>query len=314
MTNNLGFFRSFMAVARHGQVARAAEELRIAQPSVSYQIAHLEREFGARLFVRTARGVRLTTAGAALVEELRPLFQRFDALAGRVRGAAEGRRGKLGVGVVSGAVLSGVGLRIVRAYRGAYPEVMLRVQALGQVRMIADLHAGELDVVILGSELDDPQLSSHPLAWEPYLVALPSNQRLARRRSVAYRELAGKPLIALARDAAPWLFSEILTACRRHGFIAEHVEEVVGEEAVMGLVAAGAGVAVIPNSWASIRVRGVVTRPLSPAGEGTMLRLFHRAGDTSPLVLNFVAMAQSLVERGEFRSRGRAAGSTAAGS
>jgi DNA-binding transcriptional LysR family regulator len=285
------YFRSFVEVAARGHVGRAAEALNIAQPSLSYQIARLEEDFGTPLFVRGPRGVDLTAAGSALLDEVGPLLRRVDGLGEHVRAAAGGRIGTLKIGLVSGAVLSGVATRVVRAYRARFPKVMLRVSAVLHVPLVRMLREGEVDLAVFGSSLGDPTLVGDPLARETFVVALPSDHRLASKKSVRYRDLAGEALVALTRAAAPSLFDSVLTTCGKNGFDPTVVEEAYGEDAVMGLVAAGAGVAIVPNSWAAIAIPGVVTRKLSPAGAGATLRLFRRAGDASPLVRSFVECA-----------------------
>src|SRR5579871_6016220 len=109
----LRYLRSFIEIAVRGHVGRAAEALQVAQPSLSYQIAKLEESLGAALFDRTPYGMELTSAGRALFDEVRPLLQRIDALPQRIQDAAEGRSGKLRIGLVSGALLSGSASRII---------------------------------------------------------------------------------------------------------------------------------------------------------------------------------------------------------
>lgn len=294
------YFRSFVEVAARRHVGRAAEALNIAQPSLSYQIARLEKDFGASLFARGPRGMELTAAGQALLDEIGPILARVDGLGERVRSAAEGRVGVLKVGLVSGAVLSGVATRVVRAYRARYPKVMLRISAVLHVPLVRMLREREVDVAVFGSSLGDPTLVGEPLARESFVVALPSDHGLTAKKAVRYRDLVGETLVALARGAAPSLFDTVLATCGRNGFDPVAIEEAFGEDAVMGLVAAGVGVAIVPDSWAAIALPGVVTRKLSPGGAGATLQLFRRDGDTSPLVHAFVDCA--LTECGRLRA------------
>lgn len=289
------YLRSFVEVAVRGHVGRAAEALEIAQPSLSYQIARLEETLGASLFNRGTRGMELTPAGHVLLEEVRPILQHIDDLGERVRAAAEGRAGTLSIGLVSGAVLSGVASRVIRAYRAKYPDVTLRVYVQLHVPLLRMLRERELDLAVFGSPLGDPMLAGEPIAREAYVVALPSNHPLAAKKRVHYQDLAGETLVTLAREAAPSLFANIIALCTQHGFIPVSVQEALGEDAVIGLVAAGVGVAIVPDSWNAIGIPDFVTRKLSPAGAGTTLRLFRRVGDASPLVRSFVDCALSLV-------------------
>jgi DNA-binding transcriptional LysR family regulator len=286
------YFRSFVELASQGHAGRAAEALDIAQPSLSYQIARLEESFEEPLFERSHRGMKLTPAGRALLEEIRPILQRIDGIGDRVRAAARGYTGALTIGLVSGAFLSGAGSRIIRAYRSQYPRVQVRVRAVLHAPLVRMLRTGEVDLAVFGSTLGDAELVGQPLLREAFAVALPAGHRLASRRVVRYRDLAGEALIMLSRDAAPALFTHTLAVCAQHGFEPSSVEETAGEDAVIGLVAAGLGVAVIPDSWAAIHIDGAVTRKLGPAGEGVTLRLYHRAHDESPLVQSFLKNAK----------------------
>src|SRR5579862_2101889 len=285
------YLRSFVAVATRGHVGRAAKALKIAQPSLSYQIARLEESLGAILFERNARDMELTLAGRALLDEVRPLLQRIDGLNEHVKTAAQGYAGTLAVGLVSGAFLSGVASRIIRAYHANFPNVALRVHSVLHAPLVRMLRDGEVDVAVFGSSLGDPLLVGDSLARERFVVVLPAEHRLASRKIVRYRDLAGERLVMLSRDAAPSLFTSIFALCTKHGFIPVGIEEAAGEEAVIGLVAAGIGVAIVPDSWTAIAISGFVTRTLSPAGAGATLQLFRRARDASPLVRGFVDCA-----------------------
>jgi LysR family transcriptional regulator, benzoate and cis,cis-muconate-responsive activator of ben and cat genes len=290
----LRYLRSFLEVARLGHVGRASEALDIAQPSLSYQIARLEESFGEPLFERSRRGMELTAAGRALLEEIRPIIQRIDGIADRVRAAARGHTGALAIGLVSGAFLSGAASRIIRAYRAQHPQVQVRVRAVLHAPLVRMLQSGEVDLAVFGSTLGDADFVGQPLLREAFAAVLPADHRLASRKVVRYRDLAGETLIMLSRDAAPALFTHTLAVCAQHGFEPGAIEETAGEDAVIGLVAAGSGVAVIPDSWGAIQIEGAATRKLSPAGEGVTLRLYHRADNESPLVRSFLRSAKPL--------------------
>lgn len=290
---DLRYLRSFAEVAAHGHVGRAAAKLKIAQPSLSYQIARLEESLGATLFERTPRGMSLTPAGQALLEESTSILQRIDGLRARVQDVAQGRTGTLTIGLVAGVLLSGVASRIIRAYRARYPRVTVKVRVVVHVPLIRMLRERQVDLAVFGTSLGDTQLIGEPLAHETLVVALPAEHKLASRKLVHYRDLNGSVLVALSREVAPALFTGIFGLCTQHGYVPTAIEEAVSEDAVIGLVAAGVGVAVVPDSWSRIAIPGVVIRKLRPASQGQTLRLFRRADDESPLVREFVASALS---------------------
>jgi DNA-binding transcriptional LysR family regulator len=289
---DLTFLRSFVEVAKRGHVGRAAEALGLAQPSVSYQLARLEESYGVALFERGPRGMRPTAAGTALLNDVEPLLRRFDELPERVRAAATGSLGELSAGFVAGAILSGLASQITRAYKKEWPLVNFHIRALPHSQLVFELRTGELDVAVMGFGQPDSAIVGERFTEEPFVVALPADHRLARRASVKYRDLAGERLVTLSRQAAPDLLPEILGACAQRGYVVQQVEETSSEDSVIGLVAAGAGIAIVPDSWAAIRVPGVVVRSLDPPGHSTFLDLVRRRDESSPLVHAFIATAR----------------------
>jgi DNA-binding transcriptional LysR family regulator len=285
------YLRSFIEVAQSGHVGRAAEALGIAQPSLSYQIARLEESLGEPLFLRTSRGVELTPAGHALYDEVGAILKRVDGLEARVHAAARGHSGVLTIGLVSGAFLSGVASRVIRDYRSRYPNVLLRVRAALHAPLVQMLADGEVDLAVFGSALGHSDLVGTPLMRETFVVALPAGHRLRSRKSVRYRDLSGDGLIILSRESSPTLFTHTLAVCAKHGYEPGSIDEACGEDAVIGMVAAGSGVAVIPDSWGAIRIPGVIVRSLTPGGDGLTLRLFRRSQNASALVHAFFECA-----------------------
>ena len=265
-------------VVRHGSFSAAAEALGYTQPAISRHVALLERETGATLLERRPTGVRLTDAGELLVAHtdgilarLRDAEEALDALLGL-------RAGKLRMSTLTSAAATLVPLAIAE-FRRRLPEVELSVSMLDPYGVLPMLRAGEVDLALCNDVrfLDLPDVEAVVLFEEPMLVALPADHRLARRTRLRLADLAEERWMLGTAHSCPDA-DRFVRACHAAGFdpqIAFHNDDYT---AVMGFVAAGVGVAPIPemvarNAPSTVRIcalRGIaVTRPIvaaMPAG------------------------------------------------
>jgi DNA-binding transcriptional LysR family regulator len=265
-------------VARCGSFSGAAEALGYTQPAISRHVALLERETGTTLFERRPAGVRLTDAGALLVGHA-------DAILARLRDAEEDldallglRAGKLRMSTLSSAAATILPLAIVD-FRERLPDVELSVSMVEPPGVLTLLRGGDVDLALCNdaSYLELPDIEGVLLFEEPMLVALPRQHRLAGRSRVRLAELAEERWMLGTHDACPDA-ARFIKACHAEGFdpkIAFHHDDYT---AVLGFVAAGVGVAAVPDMVArhaspDVRIctlRGIVlTRPivaLMPAG------------------------------------------------
>lgn len=291
MTIELRHLRYFLAVADELHFGRAAERVHIAQPALSQQIQRLETEVGERLFHRTRREVRLSPAGAAL----RPYAERAvsEAAAGAeaARRAAAGEVGHLRIGFIEAAA-STVVPRAVRAFRQQRPDVGLTLRELGVGVQLEDLRRGRIDVAIVRPPVDGENLALEQIADEGLVAAVPSAHHLAGRTRVRPRTVADEPLIALAREVVPGLYDQILALRQEVGGVGVIAQEATSIQAVLGLVAAELGVAILPASVRSLSRDGVEFVPIQTAHRSTMIA-GRRRTDTSPLVMAFLAAAKS---------------------
>jgi DNA-binding transcriptional LysR family regulator len=270
--------RVLREVARRGSFSAAAESLGYTQPAISRHVALLERETGATLLERRHTGVRLTEAGALLVRHA-------DAILARLHDAEQDlddllglRAGRLRMSTLSSTAATIVPLAILE-FRDRLPEVELSVSILEPPGVLPLLRSGEVDLALGNDEsvLEVPELDGIVLLEEPMLVALPRGHRLAGRRRIRLRELAEERWMLGTAHACPDA-SRFVRACHAEGFdpqIAFHNDDYA---AILGFVAAGVGVAPIPdmvarNASGDVRicaVQGVkLTRPIvgvMPAG------------------------------------------------
>jgi DNA-binding transcriptional LysR family regulator len=265
-------------VARCGSFSGAAEALGYTQPAISRHVALLERETGATLLERRPSGVRLTDAGALLVRHT-------DVILARLRDAEEDlddllglRTGRLHMSTITSAAPTIVPLAVVE-FRRRLPEVELSVSMVEPPGVLPKLRAGEVDLSLCNdaSCLEAPDVDGVLLFEEPMRIALPRQHRLATRSRVRLGELAAERWMLGTDHACPDA-ARFIRACHAEGFdpqIAFHNDDYT---AVLGFVAAGVGVAPVPemvarNASRDVRictVRGVeLTRPIvavTPAG------------------------------------------------
>ena len=286
----LRHLRYFAAVAEHRSFSRAAEAIHGSQPSLSQQIRQLEIELGVELFDRTNRHVELTNAGRSFLEKVREMLAELDEAVLLAREAARGERGALTIGFVGGAILSALP-ESIREYRRRHPNVDVTLVTVTQETQLDGLRSGRYDVVVRRAAPLPEGFEARPFHRENYVAAVPIVHALTRKAQLRYADLETNKLILLSRSSDEGLTDEILRACNENGYDPEKTIEAQNEETVIGLVASGAGVAIVPDSWQAIRIDGVAFKPLLPPGAGHTLVLCWRTDKTPPLAREFVEIA-----------------------
>ena len=252
--------RYFVAVAEELNFRRAAERLSITQPPLTRQIQALELLLGTRLFDRDRGGVALTSAGHALLVDARDLLARADALLASVhRRAAPRTPLRLGITTVVDAA-SFAWLDAAFAQRA--PGAQLLVTRQISQRCITDLRRGKLDAALIGLPSLTYELKLLALASDPLVAALPSGHRLRRRRRLALTELGADALFWFPRRLNPAYFDHFEALFRSLGFAPRRLPEPADHHVLLSLIAAGQGVALVPQSLTTIVRAGVVYKPL----------------------------------------------------
>jgi DNA-binding transcriptional LysR family regulator len=285
----LRHLRYFTVVAEERHFGRAAKRLQIAQPPLSRQIHALEAELGLRLFDRTRRGVVLTAPGTALLARSRAVFEALDLAVTAAHRAQAGELGRVVIGYV--ASLAYVGLAdVLRAFRAGQPEVELVVRELSPQEQLAALKDGRIDVGFVRGPVTDAGLTTAVARREPLVVALPNGHRLARRARIEVAQLAAEPFVIAPRARGPAYFDLLMGLCRAAGFAPRIVQEAPQLDLV-SLVAAGFGVAIVPESLRKMGRPGLVLRPLVGAPH-TELLIVWRTTDSSPALARFLELAR----------------------
>jgi DNA-binding transcriptional LysR family regulator len=296
----LRHLRYLAVLAEELHFSRAAERLGIAQPALTQQIQHLERELAVRLFHRTKRSVQLTVAGRLTLEQALRTLQQAERTELIARQAGRGEKGLIEIGYVGSAAFSGILSRTISAYRKTNPNVDLHLHELGIRRQLDDLESGHLDIGFLRLPVKQwpVGLTSLTLLSEPIIVAIPAEHSLAKRRAIPIAELADESFIAMRYMEGVGFHAQVEDICRKNQFVPRITQRAQQFTAIASLVGAGLGVAFVPKSLGKLAIPHVAYRPLANIQEMSNLALAFRKLEHAPAVV-------SLVEQVRRRLRGR---------
>lgn len=290
--------RYFIAVAEEGNITRAAERLGMQQPPLSRQISLVERELKLQLFRRLPRGVEMTSAGHALFREAKGMLAQLDRALETTRRAARGEQGSLCVGIAPTAPFNPLVPKSIRSFRESFPLVSLVLEEGLSNEVAARFNNDQMDVAFVrAAQIHVDGVVVTPLQEEPMVAALPSRHPMAggRTKTVRLKGLAGDPFILIGPPGTG-LHDETVAACREAGFIPRLGQPAPRITSTLGMVAVGLGVALVPSSMQSVRVDGVVYRPLEGAAPRAFLGLASRRGDPSPILKQFTSLVRSMAK------------------
>jgi DNA-binding transcriptional LysR family regulator len=280
----------FVAVAEELHFRRAAARLHVSQPPLSHQIQQLESELGCRLLSRTRRRVELTPAGEVFLHDARRLLTELDGAVAAARRIGAGQTGRLRINFVGSALLSILPLAVQR-FRAARPAVEIELRERPSAEQLRAVAGGAVDAGLVRPpiELTD-ELCARVVLRERSVAALPAEHPLARLRRVPLPRLAAEPLVLFPRSQAPGFHDLLVASLTTSGRMPQVVQYAPEMTTIIGLVAAGIGVSLVPESVARLGLEGVVYRPVAGA-PGSELVAVTRAGEPAPLVEAFIEEA-----------------------
>jgi DNA-binding transcriptional LysR family regulator len=287
--------RVLCEVARRGSFSAAASALGYTQPAVSRQIATLEAEVGSVLVRRVPAGAVLTDAGRLLVARGEVVFARLADAEAELRALQGLEGGTLKLASFASGAASVLPLAVAR-FRDRYPAVELDIAMGDPVDVIPRLRAGELDMALAHDAMTDveagsdggpgmvqrtPDIEIEPLFEDPMYVAMPSTHRLSQSGPLSLTDFADDPWMLATSDTCPdsRLF---LRACHDAGFEPRIAFQNDDYPAIMGFVAAGVGVALIPDMVARGVREDILIRPLDPSPPSRPIGVVLPAGYRSP--------------------------------
>ncbi len=237
--------RYFVAAARHLHFTRAAEECCVAQPSLSQQIANLERELGAPLFLRQGRSVRLTDAGEAMLEYAERILAEEAAAKRAVQEVLGLKRGQIGIWTLP---TPGQHLLppLLAAFRRSYPQIEISLREVVPARQIAEaIVAGRADLGVVHLPYQVEGLEERVLLREEMALVVPVGHRFANRASVALSEAAAEDFVWVSEGATE--AHPLYAACLAAGFAPKIVCLSGSAQGMQSLVAAGLGISLLPR-------------------------------------------------------------------
>jgi len=271
----------FLTVAQTRHFTHAAQELEIAQPSLSQQIRALERSLGAELFDRVRGNITLTPAGEALLPIAERIIADVETARQEVRELVDLRSGRVRLGAPP-SLLTGLLPGVARLYRQRYPGIRLVIDESGSRDLVAKAATGALDLALLVLPLhtDDPALVTTPLLHEDLVVVSSMSEPAPTDgRPIAIAQLRGRPMVMFRPGYD--LREATVSACLKAGFTPNLAVEGGEMDAVLSMVEAGLGLAVLPSTVVAGRTTHRVT-PIAAPGLFRTIGLAHRAGAQPP--------------------------------
>jgi DNA-binding transcriptional LysR family regulator len=277
-------FRYFLAVARHRNFTRAAEQLGIAPPTLTRQIQDMEAELGARLFLRQVRDVSLTEAGAALVIDAEATVRQFESAQRNAQRAGRGDIGHIELGYVASAVYSGLLQKQVQGFASQYPDVSLNVRESPMASLPNMILEGRFDLGYIRCPLTLPEgVESVRLSDEGFVLALSVDSWLNRLPVINSAHLHNENFIL------PEQVVGTLQVAAQGAFVPKLGAQPGGLVAVIALVSLGQGVAVVPESVVGhVSLPNVVYRQINDCNASSWLALIHRRFEKSPAVVRYI--------------------------
>jgi DNA-binding transcriptional LysR family regulator len=306
----LRHLRYFVAAAEEEHFGRAAERLHVTRPAVSKLIADLEGELDTLLFERLAHGVKLTEAGHALLPLLQVAITDLNDAFAVAKRVGQGRRGSLSIGYGSLTLMQPLFRDAVKQFRQSYPDVRLslveaasgdqpkalaagRIQAgfmhFGPRAAVLRKHRGAHSAAQDQIVLDWLRIYSNDLG-----VALPSDHRLAHRKSIELAELAAEQFIVVPGASRSPAFGPVHALCLKAGFEPQIVQEVSTVTSQLHLVSVGMGVALMPTGRDFVYPASVSVVPLENVNYSTSFIFGWVKGKRTPALDHMIEIVQAL--------------------
>lgn len=283
----LRHLRYFIALAEELHFGKAAARMHITQPPLSRQIKELEKELEVTLFARNNKVVKLTEPGRIFLEHARQLQELLDHATKVTRKAQRGEYGRLAIGYLGGAAYHLLP-SVLRTFRDDYPDVELALHEMITLEQLEALTKGGIDVGIMRPTYGLDECNSEVILRERFVVALPSNHKLASRHAVHIRSLAQEKFVMLPPTPGGGLYRQILELCLQAKFEPKAVQVATQTRSIVGLVGAGIGISIVPSSVQQMNISNVVYKHLRGVrSHAEMVMVWRKDGET-PVVAQFL--------------------------
>ncbi|OGW25883.1 MAG: hypothetical protein A2X59_12980 [Nitrospirae bacterium GWC2_42_7] len=292
----LRHLRYFVAVAEELHFTKAAVRLHIAQPPLSQQIHNLEEELGIKLFERVKRTTRLTDAGICFFKEAKQILLHVEQASETARRVDRGETGRLAVGFV-GSVVHTFLPKTFRLFRERFPHVELVLYELNSNEQAKAILDKRFDIGFLYPHFHDDRLQLQTIVRAPFVVAMPNKHILSSLKKIDIKELAQEPFIVLTRSSEPVIRDTFISMCHSAGFSPKIAQEASQIQTVLGIVASGLGICLVPDHIKNIKRPGVLYKPLSGSPPIVELAVAWRDDSHSPLIESFVRVTTEVIKQ-----------------
>lgn len=289
---DLRHIRSFLAVAEHGSIRRAAIALGAQSSTISRQIRSLEENTGVSLFERHGSGVRPTSAGSRLAERLRGALASFETAFQDAQRAGAAEEGELLIGFYT-SLASGRLRSLLGAYSEERPGISLQFTEATPTEQLIGLRSRSLDAafLILTEAMQDFQ--SVPLWTERVHVALPDDHVLATSDVLTWERIRYEPFIVRRWANGSMIWYKLAERKIADGIALNITQHDVSRESLLGLVAAGHGLTVVSEAATGMNVPGLVYRPIDDRDATVTVRLAWMPDNDNPALRRFISFAKS---------------------
>jgi DNA-binding transcriptional LysR family regulator len=295
----LRHLRYFVMAAEEKNISRAAARLNISQPAVSRQIRDLETEFGVALFERESNGLSLTDAGQAALLHAQDLLRRAAGLESAMASFARKPKRSLRVGFIPTA-LPGFLAGGLRAFNQKYDDVCTQILEMSPLDQERALRRGEIDVALLGTPCPEmaAEFKSETIITTPVAIVLPDDHLLALRKSIDLAELEGERFVSLHERNFPGRAARNAVIGGRAGLTRVGGMKAGTQPVLLGLVAGGAGVGVLPADVHQLPHPGVVfVKMRKPKLKLVSAAVWREEAETDE-ILELVALLKQATEKG----------------
>jgi DNA-binding transcriptional LysR family regulator len=280
----LRHLRYFVAVAEMLNFTKAAEKLRLAQPSLTRQIHNLEEEIGVQLFNRSKSHVALTVEGRSFLVDARRLLVLATESVAAVQRLSRGETGQLNIGYVSNFNFDLLP-RTLGAFREGFPHIALNLFDMTPAEQLRGLEARKIDLGFIGFR---PSVVTKDLQWECIarhrtIVAIPQRHPLAKKRLIKLADLKAMFFVGMSEKTHPGFRDWLCEVCRPGDFIPRILQDAEIEPGLMRFVAEGLGVTLAREQLKHLPHPGVVFRPLRPSIKTDYCIAWNRDNDSRAL-------------------------------
>ncbi|MCG1008473.1 LysR family transcriptional regulator [Salinicoccus sp. ID82-1] len=296
----LRHIRYFQAVAKHLHFSKAAKELNISQPPLSKQIRLLEEELGVKLFKRNNRNVELTEAGIYFANSCKFILNLLDKEIETTREMHKGELGTITLGF-SGSVVYNILPTVIKELKRRYPNLNLIVEQHTSSEQEKHILNGNINLGMLVPPTRSEKIETLLIKKEGFLVVLPKTHEIAQNQEPIDLSLLKEEKFIMTRETSgKGYYDSIIALCKSAGFYPNIVQNAQEQQTIISLVASELGIAVVPESSASILNEEVVFKKINQSHKKSTALAWHKDSQ-SPAVKIFKELVEDLINSGRLK-------------